>query len=66
MAGVLGRRLIGPIWKNGQLVTDVWLGDPGDPEAGRSEDISKSIEIVVIASAFAILLGIIAIYGVWR
>ena len=66
MAGVLGRKLIGPIWKNGQLVTDVWLGDPRDPEAGSSEDISKSIEIVLIASAFTILLGIIAIYVVWR
>jgi len=66
MAGVLGRKLIGPIWKSGHLVTDVWLGDPGDPEAGSSEDISKSIHIVLIASAITIVLGIIAIYGVWR
>jgi len=66
MAGVLGRRLIGPIWKNSQLVTDVWLGDPTDPEAGTSEDISKSIEIVVIASALTVVLGVLAIYGIWR
>jgi adenosylcobinamide-phosphate synthase len=66
IAGVLGRKLIGPIWKNGQLVTDVWLGDPRDPEAGSSEDVSKSIEIVLIASVLTVLIGMIAIYGVWR
>jgi adenosylcobinamide-phosphate synthase len=66
MAGVLGRKLIGPIWKNGQLVTNVWLGDPQDPEAGSSADISNSIQIVLIASALTILLGMTAIYGVWR
>jgi adenosylcobinamide-phosphate synthase len=66
MAGVLGRKLIGPIWKNGQLVTDVWLGDPRDPEAGSSQDISKSIEIVLVASVLTVLLGMIAIYELWR
>src|SRR5262245_45002021 len=30
MAGALQRRLIGPIWKEGVLVTDVWIGDPND------------------------------------
>jgi ABC-type spermidine/putrescine transport system permease subunit II len=44
----------------------VWLGDPRDPEAGSSADISNSIQIVLIASALTILLGMAAIYGVWR
>jgi len=65
MAGVLSRRLIGPIWKDGQLVTEVWLGDPQDPEAGSAGDVSKAIGIVVAASVVTILLGMICIYGVW-
>jgi adenosylcobinamide-phosphate synthase len=66
MAGVLGKKLIGPIWKNGQLVADVWLGDPGDPEAGSSADVSDSIQIVLIASVVTVLLGTVVIFGVWR
>ena len=66
MAGVLGRKLIGPIWKDGQFVTDLWLGDPNDPEAGTSEDISDSIQIIRIASVVTVLLGAVVIYGVWR
>jgi adenosylcobinamide-phosphate synthase len=66
MAGVLGKKLIGPIWKNGQLVTDVWLGDRQDPEAGTSVDISDSIQIIQIASAVTVLGGMVVIYGVWR
>ena len=30
-AGGIQKRLLGPIWAKGALVTDVWLGDPGDP-----------------------------------
>ncbi len=29
------RKLIGPIWAHGKLVTEVWLGDPADPAAGK-------------------------------
>ena len=32
MAGVLQRRLIGPIWKDGALITKLWIGDPDDPD----------------------------------
>jgi len=66
MAGVLSRKLIGPIWKDGQLVTEVWLGDPQDPEAGAAEDISQSIWIIVFAAFITLVLGMISIYGVWR
>jgi adenosylcobinamide-phosphate synthase len=66
MAGVLGRKLIGPIWKDGRIVTEVWLGDPRDPEAGTDEDISKAIRIVVGAAFVALVLGMISIYAVRR
>jgi adenosylcobinamide-phosphate synthase len=66
MAGVLSRKLIGPIWKEGRLVTQVWLGDPHDPEAGTAGDVSKAVRIIIVSSAITVLLGLISIYGVWR
>ncbi len=27
------RRIVGPIWLNGEMKTDVWIGDPADPPA---------------------------------
>ena len=35
MAGVLQRRLIGPIWKDRAVVTKLWIGDPNDPEGTK-------------------------------
>jgi len=65
MAGVLGRKLIGPIWKDGKLVTETWLGDPQDEEAGSAEDVSRAIRIIVAAAVVTLLAGMISIYGVW-
>jgi adenosylcobinamide-phosphate synthase len=65
MAGILSRRLIGPIWKDGTLVTNIWIGDPQDPEAGSAEDISKAIRIILAAAFVTLLIGVISIYGIW-
>jgi adenosylcobinamide-phosphate synthase len=60
MAGLLQRRLIGPIWKDGVAVTDVWIGDAGDPEAGaRNDDLIRAIWVTVTASGIALLSGIV-------
>ena len=45
-AGAICRRLIGPIWAGGSLVTDVWLGDPGDPPAGDAQDTRRAIVLI--------------------
>jgi cobalamin biosynthesis protein CobD/CbiB len=66
MAGVLGVKLIGPIWKDGQCVTERWIGNPKDPEAGNSEDLKKAIWITIDASLMAVLLGMISIHRIWR
>jgi adenosylcobinamide-phosphate synthase len=57
MAGLLQRRLIGPIWKNGTLVTDVWLGDPADPPAGTDTDVFRALYVTILGAAAATLLG---------
>jgi len=48
-AGAIERRLIGPIWAKGVLVTDVWLGDPADPPAGDDSDVRRASLLVAAA-----------------
>jgi adenosylcobinamide-phosphate synthase len=50
MAGALQRRLIGPIWKDGRLVTKLWLGDLNDPEAGSENDVRAAILVTIVAA----------------
>jgi adenosylcobinamide-phosphate synthase len=45
-AGALRIRIAGPIWKNGVLVNDKWIGDPADREGGEPRDVGRSISLV--------------------
>jgi len=64
-AGGIQKRLLGPIWANGALVTDIWLGDSADPPAGDDSDIRRSSILIgaagVLAAAVAIALATIKI-----
>jgi adenosylcobinamide-phosphate synthase len=66
-AGGIQRKLIGPIWMNGTLVTDVWVGDANDPPAGDALDVRRASMLVGSTGlvAVAIALGILAIYRFW-
>jgi len=57
MAGLLQRRLIGPIFKGGSVVTTVWVGEPQDPEGGKDRDLTLAIRITVLASLIAGAVG---------
>ncbi len=59
-AGAIQRRLIGPIYKNGVLVADVWLGDPGDPAGADAGDLRRTYVLVVLATlvTFAVSAGV--------
>jgi adenosylcobinamide-phosphate synthase len=57
-AGALGRRLIGPIWAGGQLVTDTWLGEPGDPPAGAGHDFRRAAILVTATGILAVAIAI--------
>jgi adenosylcobinamide-phosphate synthase len=50
-AGGIQRRLIGPIWLGGKLVTETWLGAPEDPEAGSAEDYRRASRLVLLTGA---------------
>jgi adenosylcobinamide-phosphate synthase len=61
MAGLLQRRLIGPIWKEGALVTDLWLGDPSDPPAGSEADVTNALKAAILAACISTLLAVIVL-----
>lgn len=58
VAGALGRRLVGPIWLKGQLVTERWLGDPADPPLATAADYGKGSRLVAIAGVSAAVAAI--------
>jgi adenosylcobinamide-phosphate synthase len=59
-AGAIQRRLVGPIWRNGELVTTLWLGDPLDPPLATAADYDTASTLIrasgLAATAAAILL----------
>ena len=63
-AGAIQRRLLGPIWKNGELVTDVWLGDPNDPPVSAHGDMTRATTVIVIAGLASAGLAIAVLSGV--
>ncbi len=57
MAGALAIRLIGPIYRNGSLVADLWIGDPGDPAGATPADIRRSYTLLILATAATFAVG---------
>lgn len=65
MAGALGRRLVGPIYSGGTLVTDIWIGNPENAPAGQSpQDLRTALRLTGLAGAAASLAAIAA--AAWR
>jgi adenosylcobinamide-phosphate synthase len=58
IAGALERRIVGPIWLEGQPITDVWVGDPSDPALGLSGDVTRGLAIAVVTGLAAAALSI--------
>ncbi|MGH8009686.1 MAG: adenosylcobinamide-phosphate synthase CbiB, partial [Candidatus Binatia bacterium] len=55
-AGALQRRLVGPIWQGGKLVTTIWLGDARDPQAGLAEDFTHACRFIIAVGAGWVVL----------
>jgi adenosylcobinamide-phosphate synthase len=47
-AGAIERRLVGPIWLNGVLVTEQWIGDPTDPPASTGDDVRRALMLATV------------------
>ncbi|MEP7309060.1 MAG: adenosylcobinamide-phosphate synthase CbiB [Acidobacteriota bacterium] len=57
-AGGLARRLVGPIWARGRLVTDVWIGDPADPPLQSHTDVRRGLLLVAATGISAALVTV--------
>lgn len=56
-AGALERRVVGPVWLKGVQVTDVWVGDPGDPPFGSAEDVTRAMILAVAAGGIVVTVA---------
>jgi adenosylcobinamide-phosphate synthase len=64
-AGALQRRIVGPIWLEGVLVTDLWIGDASDPPLETARDVSRAV-LLAVASGLAITgASVLAIILKW-
>jgi adenosylcobinamide-phosphate synthase len=57
MAGALGLRLIGPLYKNGVLVCDLWLGDPADSAGADQRDIRRCYQLLILTTLVTLATG---------
>jgi adenosylcobinamide-phosphate synthase len=60
-AGAIQRRIVGPIWNNGTLVTDLWIGDPADPPAGTHADVARAVVVITATGVVAAAIVVIAL-----
>jgi adenosylcobinamide-phosphate synthase len=56
-AGALERKLVGPIWMQGRLVTDTWLGDAADPPVETHDDLRRACVLVTMTGVMAAALA---------
>jgi adenosylcobinamide-phosphate synthase len=56
-AGGIRRRLVGPIWMAGRLVTDLWIGDPADPPLESRSDLVRALVLVTATGLTAVGLA---------
>ena len=60
-AGALQRRIVGPIWLNGEMKTDVWIGDPADPPVETRLDLMRAMLLVTVTALAATMLAAVAL-----
>jgi adenosylcobinamide-phosphate synthase len=64
-AGAIQRRLVGPVWRDGQLVTEIWIGDSRDPEAMTHDDVKRAVTLIIMAGLLSAVLACGALLLVW-
>jgi adenosylcobinamide-phosphate synthase len=65
-AGAVERRLVGPIWHRGRLVTDRWIGDPEDTPLATREDFEIASRLVALSGCGAAVCTaafLVVVYG---
>ncbi|MTW21220.1 adenosylcobinamide-phosphate synthase CbiB [Allochromatium palmeri] len=57
-AGALRVRLIGPVWRQGQLINERYMGDPDWPADLGGEDLRRGLRLILVASLLALWIGL--------
>ncbi|AFL73649.1 adenosylcobinamide-phosphate synthase CbiB [Thiocystis violascens] len=59
-AGALRVRLLGPVWRDGQLINrEVFMGDPNWPADLGAEDLRRALTLIALCCLFAMVLGLV-------
>jgi adenosylcobinamide-phosphate synthase len=61
-AGAIQRRIVGPIWLRGVMVTDLWIGDAADPPLETAADMARAVTVVVASGLLVAILAAAALY----
>jgi adenosylcobinamide-phosphate synthase len=56
VAGAMDRKLVGPIWKDGKLATELWIGHPDSAPCGTPEDLGLARQLILEVTALAVLM----------
>lgn len=64
-AGALQRRIVGPIWLRGEMVTDVWVGDPSDPALTSGRDVVRAMRLMSSAAAATAAGAAVIVLQLW-
>lgn len=57
-AGAIQRKLVGPVWVQQRLVTEMWLGDASDPPVETHDDVIKAVWLIAASGVAAAGLAI--------
>jgi len=60
-AGGIQRRLVGPIWNHGTMVTDVWIGEATDPPAESRSDLVRGLTLAIVSGLAAVAIATAAL-----
>jgi adenosylcobinamide-phosphate synthase len=62
-AGALRVRLLGPIYRGGTLVSDLYMGEPHWPAELHAADLRRALRLIAIASWLGLLVGLALMAG---
>jgi adenosylcobinamide-phosphate synthase len=66
-AGALERRIVGPIWLEGVLVTDLWIGDASDPPLESAGDVTRAAMLAALSGVLVtVVFSAVLLRANWR
>lgn len=57
-AGALRVRLLGPVWSKGQLINEIYMGDPAWPADLDAADLREALDLIFVCCLLAFALGV--------